>query len=312
MTIRNPIEWGVARLRLLTLVPDKGGVHLTEEDAHLPLPTVRRIKAADLRDVLARGFSDFGANRTDVIFLCVMYPLIGLVLGRLAAGYEMLPLLFPLASGFALVGPFAALGLYEMSRRHEQGIGAGWTDAFGVLRSPSFGSIMLLGLLLTAIYVIWLIAAYFIYRGTLGPQPPASTATFVHDVFTTRAGWALILIGVGVGFLFAVLVLAISVVAFPLLLDRDVRLVTAVGTSIRAVAANPGPMALWGMIVAGSLAIGSIPLFVGLVVVLPVLGHSTWHLYRKVVVPRADPCPDGSSFSAEVPADGRRPERQGG
>ena len=159
--------------------------------------------------------------------------------------------------------------------------------------------------------MIWLVAAYLTYKVTLGPQPPASTASFVQDVFTTGPGWALILIGVGVGFLFAVLVLAISVVAFPLLLDRDVRLVTAMETSIRAVVVNPGPMALWGLIVAGSLAIGSIPLFVGLVVVLPVLGHSTWHLYRKVVVPRADPCPDGSSFSAEVAADGRRPERQG-
>jgi uncharacterized membrane protein len=311
MTIRNPIEWGASQVRLLTLGRVNRGTHRTEEDAHVPLPTVRRIKAADLWDVLASGFSDFGANRTDVIFLCVMYPVIGLVLGRLAAGYEMLPLLFPLASGFALIGPFAALGLYEMSRRHEQGIGAGWTDAFGVLRSPSLGSILLLGLLLTAIYVIWLVAAYLTYKVTLGPQPPASMASFVHDVFTTGPGWALILIGVGVGFLFAVLVLAISVVAFPLLLDRDVRLVTAVGTSIRAVVANPGSMALWGLIVAGSLVIGSIPLFVGLVVVLPVLGHSTWHLYRKVV-PRAGPCPDGSSFSAEVPAGGRRPERQGG
>ena len=113
MTIRNPIEWGASQVRLLTLGRVNRGTHRTEEDAHLPLPTVRRIKAADLRDVLARGFSDFGANRTDVIFLCVMYPVIGLVLGRLAAGYEMLPLLFPLASGFALIGPFAALGLYR-------------------------------------------------------------------------------------------------------------------------------------------------------------------------------------------------------
>jgi uncharacterized membrane protein len=89
--------------------------------------------------------------------------------------------------------------------------------------------------------------------------------------------------GVGVGFLFALLVLAISVVSFPLLLDRDVGLYGAVSTSIRAVATNPSPMALWGLIVAGGLAIGMLPAFLGLIVVLPVLGHATWHLYRKVV-----------------------------
>jgi uncharacterized membrane protein len=122
-----------------------------------------------------------------------------------------------------------------------------------------------------------------IYKVTVGPKLPASIAMFIGDVFTTAAGWALVAVGVGVGFLFAVLVLAISVVSFPLLLDRDVGLSVAVWTSIRAVAANPGPMAIWGLIVAGGLVIGALPLFVGLIMVMPVLGHATWHLYRKVV-----------------------------
>jgi uncharacterized membrane protein len=285
MTIRNPIEWGLDQLKHLNLAAGSTGRSLrrTRENLHSPLPAVRRIGATDLRDVLARGLDDFGANRTDVIFLCVFYPVVGLVLQRLAAGYEMLPLLFPLASGFALVGPVAAVGLYEMSRRREQGVNVGWTDAFGVVRSPSFGAIVLLGLLLTAIFVLWLLVAEAIYLVTLGPEPPASIASFLRDVFTTGAGWVMIGLGVGVGFLIALLVLAISVVSFPLLLDRDVGLEAAVWTSVRAVVANPGPMAIWGLIVAGGLVIGSIPLFVGLVIVLPVLGHSTWHLYRKVV-----------------------------
>ncbi len=285
MAIRTPIAWGADQFRLAGLAfrSASDDVHPTEGDVRYPLPAIRRIGAADLKDVLARGFGDFGANRTDVIFLCVFYPLVGLVLQRLAAGYEMLPLLFPLASGFALVGPVAAVGLYEMSRRREQGDNVGWTDAFGVVRSPSFGAIVLLGLLLTAIFVLWLLVAEAIYLVTLGPEPPASIAVFLGDVFTTGAGWVMICVGVGVGFLFALLVLAISVVSFPLLLDRDVGLEAAVWTSVRAVVANPGPMAIWGLIVAGGLVIGSIPLFVGLVIVLPVLGHSTWHLYRKVV-----------------------------
>ena len=93
----------------------------------------------------------------------------------------------------------------------------------------------------------------------------------------------MIVVGVSVGFLFALLVLVISVVSFPLLLDRDVGLAAAVWTSVRAVILNPGPMAAWGLIVAGGLVIGSIPLFLGLIIVMPVLGHATWHLYRKVV-----------------------------
>ena len=283
--IRNPIEWGFDQIRLaaLTVVSLDRSLRGSQESRDAPLPTVCRIKAADLRDVLVRGLGDFGAYRTDVIFLCLIYPVVGIVLGRLAFGYEMLPLLFPLASGFALVGPVAAVGLYEMSRRREQGIRITWVDAFGVIRSPGFGAILVLGLVLLAIFLLWMLAANVIYQLTLGPEPPASIAAFARDVFTTRAGWAMIVVGVGVGFLFALLVLTISVVSFPLLLDRDVGLYTAVRTSIRAVAANPGPMAVWGLIVAAGLVIGSIPAFLGLIIVMPVLGHATWHLYRKVV-----------------------------
>ncbi len=175
---------------------------------------------------------------------------------------------------------------YEMGRRREQEISAGWTGASGMLRSPSFGSIVLLGLLLTAFFLIWLTAAYLICNITLGLQPPASMTSSGHGVFMASLGWTLIVIGVGVGFFFAVFVLAVSVVTLSLPLDRNVVRETAVATSIRAVVADFSPMAVWGLIVAGSLVFGSILLFVGLVVVLPMLGHSTWHLDRKVAVPR--------------------------
>jgi uncharacterized membrane protein len=142
---------------------------------------------------------------------------------------------------------------------------------------------VLFGLLLMAIFAIWLNVAIAIYDLTLGPEPPLSAAAFMRDVFTTEMGWTMIGVGVGVGFLFAVLVLAISVVSVPLLLDRDVGLATAIATSVRAVLTNPGPMAAWGLIVAFALVLGSLPLFLGLVFVMPVLGHATWHLYRRVV-----------------------------
>ena len=283
--IRNPIEWGFDQIRLAALTVESVGrsVRGSQESRDAPLPEVCRIKAADLRDVLDRGLGDLGAYRTDVIFICLIYPVVGIMLAWLTFGYQMLPLLFPLAAGFALVGPVAAVGLYEMSRRREQGLPTNWLDAFGVIRSPGFGAILVLGLVLLAIFLLWLLAANVIYELTLGPQPPVSIAAFARDVFTTSEGWAMIVVGVGVGFLFALLVLAISVVSFPLLLDRDVGLDKAVWTSIRAVAANPGPMAVWGLIIAGGLVIGSIPAFLGLIIVMPVLGHATWHLYRKVV-----------------------------
>jgi uncharacterized membrane protein len=283
--IRNPAEWSVDQLKTANQAVGRAGHSLRRpvEARDAPLPAVRRIELADLWDVLVRGLSDLGAYRADVVFLCIVYPVAGLVLVWLTFGYQMLPLVFPLASGFALIGPVAAVGLYEISRRREQGVDITWADAFGVVRGPAFGAIVVLGLVLLAIFVLWLAAAYAIYLVTLGPEPPASIGSFVQDVFTTSAGWALIVVGVGVGFLFALLVLTISVVSFPLLLDRDVGLYTAVATSVRAVVANPGPMAVWGLIVAGGLAIGSIPLLLGLILVMPVLGHATWHLYRKVV-----------------------------
>jgi uncharacterized membrane protein len=283
--IRNPIEWGRDSVKRAgqavgSAAHSIGGSQQARSSAPL---TVRRITIAELRDVLARGLADFATFRTDVIFYCLIYPVVGLVLAQMAASHNMLPLIFPLASGFALVGPLAAIGLYEMSRRRELGLPTTWADAFGVIVSPAIGAIVALGLVLLAVFALWLAAAYAIYEITLGPQPPVSITAFIHDVFTTPAGWAMMGLGVGAGFLFAVLVLTISVVSFPLLLDRDVGVLTAVSTSVRAVLANPGPVAVWGLIVAGGLVIGSIPFLIGLAIVLPILGHATWHLYRKLV-----------------------------
>jgi uncharacterized membrane protein len=286
-------------------------------------PTVRTIGVADIKDALKRGIADFSAVPTYAVFLCLIYPIVGLLLARLTLGYDLLPLLFPLAAGFALVGPFAAIGFYELSRRREQGLDISWEDAFDVLHSPSRGAIALLAVLLLVLFVIWIAVAQAIYVANFGYEPAAAVPDFIHQVFTTPAGWTLIVVGNLVGFLFAVVALTISVVSFPLLLDRDVGAVEAVLTSVRAVAANPMMMAMWGLIVAGLLMIGSLPLFLGLAVVVPVLGHSTWHLYRKVVEPDPTPRqdhprpPNRRRYAAQFPAalfageDGRAPNDQG-
>jgi len=272
-------------------------------------PIIRKIGLADLKDALARGIDDFLAMPSHAVFLCLIYPIVGFVLARLVLGYNVLPMLFPLAAGFALIGPFAAIGLYEMSRRRELGMDVSWRHALDVFRSPSIGPILVLGLILVAIFLTWLAVAQAIYVANFGYTPAASMPHFIQQVFGTPAGWALIIVGNGVGFLFAALVLILSVVSFPLLLDRDVGAATAILTSVRAVLANPVMMAIWGLIVAALLALGSIPAFFGLAVVMPVLGHATWHLYRKVVEPDLstrprfnEPRPKARRYAADFPA----------
>jgi uncharacterized membrane protein len=248
-------------------------------------PEVRKLASADLRDALREGFGDFAAVRMDVVFIAVVYPLAGLVLAALAARYELLPMVFPLLSGFALVGPLAAVGLYEISRRREAGEPVSWMTALAVFRSPALPAILTMGLILVALLVLWLATAYQISLLAFADAPPVTLRSFLNEVFATEAGWRMIAVGLAVGFLFAVVALAVSVVSFPLLLDRNVDLDVAIATSLRVVAENPRVMALWGLIVTGALVLGSLPALTGLVVVLPVLGHASWRLYRKAVGP---------------------------
>jgi uncharacterized membrane protein len=249
------------------------------------VPAVRKIGFADLKDALAKGIDDFLAAPTQLIFLAIIYPIVGLFLARLTFGYQVLPLLFPLVAGYALIGPFAAIGLYEMSRQRELGREVSWIDAFGVLRCPSLDAIGAVGFVLMVVFVIWLATALWLYDALFGSAPPDSIGQFLSEIFTTTRGWVLIILGHALGFLFAVVALTIGVVSFPLLIDRDIGAVVALQTSVRAVLANPLVMAVWGLIVGVSLAIGSLPFFIGLAVVMPVLAHATWHLYRKLVEP---------------------------
>ncbi len=269
---------------------------------------IRKIGLADLGAALRLGWEDFKAVPSHAIILCVIYPVLGLVLFRMVLGYSVLPLLFPLAAGFTLIGPFAALGLYELSRRRERGEEAAAWDAVHVLRAPSFGAMIELGILLLVLFVTWIAAADAIYIATFGHAPAASIPDFATRVLMTREGWSLIIVGCGVGFLFAVLALCVSVVSFPLMLDRHATAIDAIRTSLRAVMKNPFAMAAWGLIVAVLLVVGSLPFFVGLAIVLPVLGHATWHLYRKVVEPDPNPPqeqprpPKGHRYAADFPA----------
>src|SRR6184192_430930 len=250
----------------------KFGRHVFGDAASYP---IRKIELSDLGEALRLGWEDFKAMPSHAVVVCVIYPVLGIALFRMVLGYSILPLLFPLAAGFALLGPFAAIGLYELSRRRERGEDVGVWDALHVLRAPAFGAMIELGVLLLVLFGAWIGVANAIYVEIFGHAPAASIPDFATRVLTTPEGWSLIIVGCGVGFLFAVVALCVSVVAFPLMLDRHTTAIDAIRTSLQAVRMNLVPMAAWGVIVALLLAAGSLPAFVGLCVVLPVLGHAS-------------------------------------
>lgn len=284
-TIGNPLSWAFGAIRstfgYASSVVNAVG---TQAVSGTETPQIRTLTLQDLRDALRKGWADVMAFRSDVVFVCLLYPVIGGVLAALALKGNFVQLVFPTLSGFALAGPVAAVGLYEMSRRREQGLPTSWLAYLDVIRSPKFGGILILSLFHVVIFLVWIMSANLIFDATMGPEAPKSIMAFANDVFTTGAGWAMIIVGMAVGFAFSVAVLAISVVSFPMLLDRNVSLPTAVVTSVKVALKNPVPIGVWGIIVAGSLALGSLPALLGLVLVLPILGHSTWHLYKRAVV----------------------------
>ena len=275
--IRNPFELALEQLAGAFSLPQMA------TPRRLAAPTVRKIGAQDLWASLREGIGDFSAARDDVLFIGLIYPIAGLVLAQAILDQDLLPLIFPMAAGFALLGPLAAVGLYEISRRREHGKPVNWADALGVFKSPALGSIFTLGLAMVGLFLLWLAAAYGLYQNTVKPIAGATIGDFLQVVFTTPQGRTMIVAGFAIGFVFAVVALAVSVVSFPLLLDRDIGVVEAVRTSIQTVKTNAGPMALWGLVVALALAVGSIPALFGLIFVVPILGHATWRLYRKLI-----------------------------
>ncbi|MFZ7091591.1 DUF2189 domain-containing protein [Primorskyibacter sp. 2E233] len=280
-TIGNPLSWTARVLGLAGHHVADSAQGLGSED--MTVPETRPLEMEDLRHALRAGWQDFIACRSDVMFIVLLYPVMGLVLMGIGFKMALIPLLFPLVMGFALLGPIAAVGVYELSRRRELGEETHWYTALKVVERPSFGAILVLGIYMAALFLVWMLVAAEIYGMTMGPASPTSVGSFVTEVLTTGAGWTLIVIGCGVGFCFALVTLAVSVVSVPLLLDRKPGLPVAITTSIKVTRENPVVILSWGAIVAGALILGALPMLLGLVVVLPVLGHATWHLYRRAV-----------------------------
>ncbi len=244
---------------------------------------VRRIGPRDCFVALKEGLEDFLATPTHIAFVGIFYALAGIVLAALSSFASLLQLIFPLAAGFALLGPFFAVGLYELSRRREAGLAVSWRNAFAVFGSPALPSVIVLGFFLFVPFGLWIGTAQFLYTWLYGPDAPAAALPFLSDVLTTSRGWSLLAAGCVIGFCFAALSLSISIVSFPLMIDRDVGLAPALAASLRLSRESPGAVALWGAIVVAALVVGSLPLFIGLAFVMPILGHATWRFYRRAI-----------------------------
>ena len=247
-----------------------------------PIP-VRTITDEDLRLALKQGWEDFRDLRGDLVFAGLIYTLIGLAAVVMTTSRPLMPFFFPVVAGVALLGPVAAVGFYELARRRENGEEVHWFNFLDVRKRPSLDDMGIVAGLLLLVFVGWLLAAGALYALTFGWVTPTSIGSFLSAVFTTPRGWALIAGGLVVGAVFGWFVLALSVASLPMLVDCDVPAAEAVSASWRASHANKGEMIRWGIVVSVLLVLGSIPLFVGLALVLPWLGYSTWHLYTRLV-----------------------------
>jgi uncharacterized membrane protein len=249
-------------------------------------PVVRRITSADIAEALGQGLRDFQA-----------VPLYGLAFGALYAGggivillsltaFDMIYLAYPLAAGFALLGPFVAIGLYEVSRRREAAQPISMRDIWSTVKSR--GEIGWMALVTVFFFVIWMSQVGFLIALSIGLNASFSNLReFIAMALTTNEGLLLLAIGNAVGAALSLILFSLTVVSFPLLLDRDVDFVTAMVTSVRAVVTSPVPMIGWAAVIGVLLIVSALPYFLGLLVTLPVLGHATWHLYRRVVAPVA-------------------------
>ncbi|MCV2870454.1 DUF2189 domain-containing protein [Defluviimonas sp. WL0002] len=247
-----------------------------------PLPEIRSAKMDDIADVLKAGWRDFLRTPLFGLFFSAVYVAGGMMLWRIysAAGQEWW--IAPLAVGFPLIGPFAAVGLYEISRQLEAGAKPTWKAVLGVVFAQKDRQIPAMAAVIIVFFLFWVFVAHALFALFVGLRAFSGSMS-LFEVFLQGSGPIMLLIGTVVGAAFSTVLFSISVVGLPLLLEREVDFVTAMIHSVQATLANLRVMAAWGAVIAGALFLGMLPMFLGLLIVLPVLGHSSWHMYRRLV-----------------------------
>jgi uncharacterized membrane protein len=249
-------------------------------------PVVRRIHASDIAEALALGLRDFQAAPLFGLAFGALYAAGGVIIVLSLTAFGMVYLAYPLAAGFALIGPFVAIGLYEVSRQRQLGHKPSLRDIWSAVTSR--GEIGWMAFVTLFVFIIWMYQVRLLIALLLGLNASfSSLAQFITVVLTTNEGLLFLAIGNCVGAALSLVLFSLTVVSFPLLLDREVDFVTAMITSVRAVVTSPGPMIGWAAVIVLLLAVSALPYFLGLIVTLPVLGHATWHLYRRIVAPVA-------------------------
>lgn len=253
-------------------------------DTLRPMPQVNRITANDVIDALAAGLMDFRKAPVYGLAIGALFAAGGLFVILSAAALNMSYLAYPAAAGFVLIGPFAAVGLYEVSRRLASGEELSWSAIFGAMWAQKGRELSWMAFVVLFIQIMWMYQVRLLLALFLGFKSFASFDEFLTQVISTPEGLMFLAVGHIVGAILSLLLFSLTVVSFPLLLEEDRDFITAMITSVRAVVTSPVPMIGWAFVVTALLIVSMVPAFLGLIVVLPVLGHTTWHLYKKCVV----------------------------
>lgn len=248
------------------------------------MPQVRAIGFSDLREVLILGWRDFLRAPLFGMFFGGVYAIAGMLIIIGVIQLKMTWLIFPIVVGFALIGPFVATGLYEISRRLANDTPLTWRGILGIVWHQHRRELGWMAFVMLFIFWIWMYQIRTLVAVFFGFQGFASLEGFLDVVFTTSNGLTFLLVGNVVGAVISMVLFTLTVVSCPLLLERDVDFVTAMITSVRSVTTSPIVMLSWGVFVVLAVILAALPVFLGFVVVLPVLGHATWHLYKRLVV----------------------------
>ncbi|SDR18029.1 DUF2189 domain-containing protein [Pseudovibrio sp. Tun.PSC04-5.I4] len=246
-------------------------------------PIVHQVTIGDITSSLKLGTLDFLNAPLIGLGFGAFFMIGGVLVTILSFWVDMSYISYPLACGFLLLGPFTALGLYEVSRRLQAGQTLYLRDLFGLMWELRRGEIAWMAFVVIFIQFLWMFKVHLLLALFLGMKGYGTFIQFAQTIFETSDGLLFLATGHLVGAIFAMLLFAVSVVSFPMLLDTELDFVTAMITSVKVVTGSPVIMIGWGLLITATLMVSMIPAFVGLLVTLPILGHTTWHLYKRVV-----------------------------
>ncbi|QDG74477.1 DUF2189 domain-containing protein [Labrenzia sp. PHM005] len=254
-----------------------------------PMPQINKITVNDVIDALAAGLNDFRAAPVYGLAIGAFFAVGGLFVILSAAALNLSYLSYPAAAGFVLIGPFAAVGLYEVSRRLKTGEELSWSKVLGAMWAQKGRELSWMAFVVLFIQIMWMYQVRLLLALFLGFRSFASFEEFLNAVIGSPEGLMFLAVGHVVGAVLSLILFSLTVISFPMLLEEDRDFITAMISSVRAVATSPVPMIGWAFVVTAVLIVSMAPAFIGLIITLPILGHTTWHLYKKCVTIPEEP-----------------------